>query len=153
MGVRYMKFIHNKPHLIENKCETIYYTDGVKIAKELKMTCLMPKYKNAIGLAHNQVGGNKRVFVAKINGVWKSFINPTITAKSKETYSTVEGCMTFPNKPNKVDRHTWVEVEHQINARNSNNGDMFITERFEGYEATIIQHECDHLNGIHIHNK
>jgi|TARA_R100000084_G_C4634439_1_gene140220 peptide deformylase len=148
-----MKHIHNNPKLIEKECSGVYYSEGLKIAQQLRLTCANPRYKSAIGLAHNQVGGDKNVFVAKINGKWRNFINPTIIAKSGDTYITEEGCMTFPNKPNKVLRHTWVELEYQINARNSVDGKMFITERFEGFDATIIQHECDHLNGIHIHNK
>ena len=146
------KITTNKKDL-EFKCNLIYYTEGLKIAKKLKQVILFGNYKNCIGLAHNQIKGNKSVFVAKINNKWETFINATIINKSNEVYKTSEGCMSFPNKPNKVIRHKWVEIKHQVKARNDVKGNAFITEKFYGFEATIIQHEIDHLNGIHIHNK
>ena len=61
--------------------------------------------------------------------------------------------MSFPNKFNKVKRFNKIIVKHQVKARNSNDGNAFITEEFEGMNSFIIQHEIDHLNGIHILNK
>ena len=65
------------------------------------------------------------------------------------------GCsaVIFPNKYNNVKRHLKIELQHQIKARNDNDGNMFIKEVFTGFNACIIQHEMDHLNGIHIFNK
>ena len=60
--------------------------------------------------------------------------------------------MSFPNKSNKIIRWNKIELTHQINARN-NNDDMWKKELFFGFNAVIIQHEMDHLNGIHIFNK
>ena len=153
-----MSKITTNTDLIERKCDDVYYTEGMKIAYKLLMVCLMPKYQQAVGLAHNQIGGTKSVFIAKLETItgtnkWQTFINPTITDKSKNTYISDEGCMSFPNKPNKVKTHNWIELRHQVKARNDVKGSSFITERFEGFDAIIIQHECDHLNGIHIHNK
>ena len=153
-----MSYIHNHRAKIEKKCEGVYHTEGLEIANKLLMTCLIPKYQHAVGLAHNQIGGNKQVFVAKLStdtktSKWRAFINAKVTDMSPNTKVSEEGCMTFPNKPNKVERHEWVEVEHQVKARNDHTGDAFIKEKFYGYDAIIVQHECDHLNGYHIHNQ
>ncbi len=153
-----MSFIHHKRERIEKKCKQLYFGDGEAIARKLLMTCLQPKHQDAVGLAHNQIGGDKAVFIAKLSTntgtrKWRAFVNPTIVAKSTELEESAEGCMTFPNKPNKVMRHTWVEVEHQVKARSDVTGKAFETERFEGFDAVIVQHEIDHLNGYHIHNQ
>ncbi len=157
-----MSFIHHDRKKIEKKCDQVYHTEGMDIANKLLMTCLLPKYQNAIGLAHNQIGGTKAVFIAKLSTdptsdyggasrKWRAFVNPSIVSKSTELEESSEGCMTFPNKENKVMRHTWVEVEHQVKPRHL--GVAFTKERFEGFDAVIVQHEIDHLNGYHIHNQ
>ena len=138
---------------LEKKTEFIYYKDGITIGQKLLNTCLLGNNKDCIGLAHNQIKGNKNVFVAKINNKWRVFINSEIVKTSKETFLHGESCMSFPNKYNNVMRYNSVTIKHQIKARNDLNGDAFITEKFTGFNACIIQHEIDHLNGIHIFNK
>lgn len=126
------------------ECET--YEEGLKIAGKLRLTCLQGQYKNAIGLAHNQIAGNKRVYVVKTKKGFRSYINPSIVDKSSKTYETTEGCMSYPNKPSKVERHEWVVVKHLTT-------DGYVESRFEGFEATIHQHEIQHLDGIDIHHQ
>ena len=138
---------------IEFECGYIYYKEGLKIAQKLLQVCLIGKNKDCIGLAHNQIKGDKKVFVAKIDKKWKSFINPEIVETSTDYIMHGESCMSFPNKFNSVKRYNWIDVKHQIRARSGANGEAFITERYEGMNAIIIQHEVEHLNGIHIFNK
>ena len=145
------KITMNKDKL-EFKCDLVYYTDGLKIANQLKQVILFGKHKNCVGLAHNQISGNKRVFIAKIDNIWRTFINPKITFFEGKKFEHEESCMSFPNKSSKVIRWNKVELTHQVNARN-NNDDMWSKELFFDFNACIIQHEMDHLNGIHIFNK
>ena len=147
-----MQIIRNK-EILEKECKLVYLKEGLTITRKLLSVCLFGKNKDCVGLAHNQVGGNKRVFVAKINNLWTTFINPEIVSTSEDYIMHSESCMSFPNKFNKVKRFNKITLEHQVRARNSNNGNAFITEEFEGMDSFIIQHEIDHLNGIHIFNK
>ena len=141
-----MKICKNKKHL-EKKCIDIENIDNaLKIATNMIMHCMTSTYKNeVIGLAHNQVFGNYNIFIARLNDRWKSFINPIIMNK-KHPYKCVEQCMSFPNKTRKVKRYKMIILQHY-----TKNG--MIIEKFEGVDAQIIQHEVDHLNGIHIFNK
>ena len=147
------KITKNKDKL-EFECDLVYYEDGLKIANQLKNIILFGKHKSCVGLAHNQIGGNKRVFIAKIDNKWRTFINPKITFYYtwEKPFEHEESCMSFPNKSNKIIRWNKIELTHQINARN-NNDDMWKKDLFFGFNAVIIQHEMDHLNGIHIFNK
>ena len=138
---------------LEFKCDDVYYTEGLEIAKKLKQVALFGNNKTCIGLAHNQIKGNKNVFIAKIGGVWRSFINSKITFYEGTKFKDDEQCMSFPGKSNKILRWSKIELKHQVKARNDNNGSMWRTEVFSGFNACIIQHEVDHLNGIHIFNK
>jgi peptide deformylase len=104
---------------------------------------------SGIGLAANQVGLNKRVFVIDVSPVegYEKFrpmtlINPKIVSKSDEMVSFEEGCLSIPDLKYEVVRPKSVEVsffdinmkEHKIETSN--------------LVARVIQHELDHLNGI-----
>ena len=80
-----MKITTNRKHL-EFKCSQLNYTDALKAVIQLMEVALYPQHKDCIGLAHNQIRGNKAVFIAKINKKWRAFINPEITFYSKENF-------------------------------------------------------------------
>ena len=144
-----MKIVTDK-NKIEHECDFVYFKDGVTIVRKLLSVCLYGKNKDCIGLAHNQIGGDKKVFVAKLDNKWCAFINAEIIGRSNSYNMHSEGCMSFPNKYNKVWRYDWVIIKHQVQARSNNDGDAFITEKFDGRNAQIIQHEIAHLEGKHI---
>ncbi len=129
------------------KCSDVEtYEQGIIIAKKLIIVCMFGNNKNAVGLAHNQIRGNKNVYIAKSKNTFRPFINASIVDASEEIFEHKEGCMSFPNKYNSVTRHKWVKVNHLIK-------DGYVTETFTGFEACIHQHEIDHLKGIDIHHK
>jgi peptide deformylase len=101
-------------------------------------------------LAANQVGAKERLFVistasnslAKIAAnVGSIFINPQIISASEETSVENEGCLSFPGVVIPVLRHVKVTVSAQ-----GINGDSFSIEA-TGFEARVMQHEIDHLDG------
>ena len=147
-----MKITRNK-NILEKKCDLIYFSDGINISRKLLSVCFLGKNKDCIGLAHNQIGGDKRVCVAKLNNKWRVFINIEIVETSVDYIINTESCMSFPNKFNKVKRYNKIIVKHQVKARNNNNGNAFITEEFSSEDAYIMQHEIDHLDGISYTNR
>ena len=67
-------------------------------------------------------------------------LNPVITKKS-EPYETEEGCLSLTGV-RKTTRYQKITVKYQ---------DLTMKQRvqdFSGWVAQIIQHECDHLEGI-----
>lgn len=100
--------------------------------------------EHAIGLAANQVGVDKRIFIMKVNYDEKPyvFINPTLDFSNAKYTSFKEGCLSFPGLIQEKQRYdavnvTWVD-ENEI----------FYEKTFTGLEAICIQHENDHINGI-----
>ena len=111
-----------------------------------------------IGLAANQVGIDKKIFVIHIPYLGNSdrgssedkkwwhdqkfvFINPKIIKKEgKSTYQ--EGCLSFPTIFENITRASLVSVEYQDESGKKN------TIEADGLFATCIQHECDHLYGV-----
>src|SRR5690606_18208449 len=112
------------------------------------------------GLAANQVGDLRRVITSEIpfsenrdedgeddtkKEWWHNkkvtFINPVIV-KTQGTISAQEGCLSFPEIFDFVDRfaEVWVEAVDE----HGNKFDVHAT----GLFAVCLQHEIDHIDGI-----
>ncbi len=72
----------------------------------------------------------------------KVLINPTIDPRPGELVYDWEGCLSIPDLRGLVPRHPSVRVHA------SSRDGRPLGYRAEGYEARIIQHEYDHLNGV-----
>ena len=103
--------------------------------------------KGAVGFAGSQVGLREHVFCALIAGKWRFFANAVVKRKSWRKTKEYEGCLSFPKKEFLVKRHNKIKIKYQ-NAQGE-----FMTEEFTGYEARVVQHELDHLNGILVCDK
>ncbi|AWB10206.1 peptide deformylase [Thermodesulfobium acidiphilum] len=95
---------------------------------------------NGVGLAAPQVGELSRLFIYKINDILQVVVNPEIIEKVGSEVD-VEGCLSVPGVFGPVERAFKVIVQAQ-----DIYGDTIILNK-EGYEARVIQHELDHLNG------
>ena len=100
--------------------------------------------KNGVGLAANQVGVLKQIFVAspdQIKGKELVYFNPTITKRRGEI-KEFEGCLSIPEFYEPVRRAKRVRMRAMLL-----NGETVEAEA-EGLLSRILQHEVDHLNGI-----
>jgi peptide deformylase len=96
-----------------------------------------------VGLAAPQVGVQRRVLVYQAfeDDPLRALIDPEITKAEGEATEN-EGCLSIPGLAYPVPRATHIVVK----ALNEN-GEVFEHEA-EEFEARVIQHEVDHLNGI-----
>jgi len=69
-------------------------------------------------------------------------INPEIEALSDELAVGIEGCLSLPDMIGRVPRHT------HIRYRGLTPGGNLIERTAEGFHARVVQHECDHLDGV-----
>ncbi len=69
-------------------------------------------------------------------------INPKIIEKSKETILREEACISLPNCTGMVRRHKVIQVEF-IDTKGKKQ-----KQKYKDFNAVIIQHEIDHLDGI-----
>lgn len=104
---------------------------------------------NGIGLAANQVGANKQIFVIDISiaegyedAKPLALINPKIVNRSEETSIIEEGCLSIPEQRAEVIRPKKIIIEFQ-------DTDL-VTQTIEADDllARVMQHEYDHLQGI-----
>ncbi|SDE59593.1 peptide deformylase [Limimaricola pyoseonensis] len=99
------------------------------------------------GLAAPQVGLPLRLFVTDVR--WregdpepKVFVNPELVSASDETVLREEGCLSIPDTPCRVRRPARVVLKWQDLQGAGHEA------AFEGIEATCVQHELDHLDGV-----
>jgi peptide deformylase len=119
--------------LIIDMFETMYNADGV-------------------GLAAPQIGLEDRILVLDLSthadedpsfaGFKKVLINAHIIERDGEEKNMEEGCLSIPNIHEKVPRKNRIRIQY-LDENLREHDDVF-----EGYQARVIQHEYDHLDGI-----
>ncbi len=111
----------------------------------------MREYDGA-GLAAPQVHVSKRVVVMELSHnprypdapqlPLSVVVNPRITLLCEQRVDVVEGCLSVPDLRGVVPRILQVELE-ALDRRGEP-----VRERFENFPAAVVQHECDHLDGV-----
>ena len=132
--------------LIQESSNWDFNSDGDPSEFVSEMISVMQLGKG-IGLAANQIGITKRIFVMgaeNLEGFPTPFavVNPEIIGVSEETSLYKEGCLSFPGLFLSVNRPKEILVKYQ-----NEKGEWFQS-TMNGLIARCFQHELDHLNGI-----
>ena len=93
-----------------------------------------------VGMAANMIGEAVRIIVLDNEGENILMFNPEILKREGE-YQTEEGCLSLEGT-RKTARFRKIRVRYQNEAFQTR------IKTFQGFTAQIIQHECDHLEGI-----
>jgi len=101
---------------------------------------------HGVGLAATQVGEGVQLFIYQAAGPpeipLSVVINPLVTPQAREMSYDWEGCLSIPDLRGLVPRHPRVRVQGlDREGRPLDYGAA-------GFEARIVQHEYDHLNGV-----
>ncbi|MFH1827377.1 MAG: peptide deformylase [bacterium] len=123
-----------------------------KLVKDMAICLQTQEDPQGIGLAAPQIGKNLCLFIIKPlpKSEEKIFINPKIIKyfdkktpkKAGKEKRKLEGCLSIPRIWAPIKRRFGIEIEYM------NLEGKKLVQKFQGYEAIIIQHEIDHLNGI-----
>jgi len=100
--------------------------------------------ERGIGLAANQVGYNRKIFVMDISNEKNKpqiFINPKIEKRAKEKLTEEEGCLSCPGDLTQVRRPIYVALSWFC----EHGKEQYKT--FYNFPARVVQHEMDHLDG------
>ena len=145
--------------ILNNKSEKININkidDKIlEIIDDLKETL---GYGTGYGIAAPQIGINKRIIVVGANKESIKYnepeeipitamINPTWKKISEETDIQFEGCMSIPIIRGKVERYKHIELTYYDELGNK------VVKELKGFFARLVQHECDHLDGINFIEK
>ena len=97
-----------------------------------------------VGLAANQVGVLRRVFVIQPEDEPepRALVNPSIVERSEESGEDDEGCLSMQGVVVSVERPVRIRLEA------SDEEGKPVTLELEGLPARVAQHELDHLDGV-----
>lgn len=157
-----LKIVQAPEPVLSQKAKEVTVIDkSVKnLLKEMEITLAHASDPEGVGLAAPQVGKSLQIFLVRETpkSPLLTFINPKIEnffnkeKKSSEAKSTsvgkkskgvqLEGCLSLKDIWGVVTRHYGVELSYL-----DEHGEKH-TKKFEGFIATIIQHEFDHLQGF-----
>ena len=113
--------------------------EDMQIVQDLLDT-LKANEAGCVGMAANMIGVKKRIIAVNMGFLNVAMLNPMIVKKTG-AYETEEGCLSL-NGIRKTTRYQEIEVEYyDVNWKRQRG-------KFTGWTAQIIQHECDHLEGI-----
>ena len=113
--------------------------EDLPIAQDLLETLISHK-DGCVGMAANMIGAAKRIIAVEGEDGYLVMFNPVILKKSGP-YETEEGCLSLTGtRPAK----RWKSIK----VRWQNEAFQERQKTFTGWTAQIIQHECDHLEGI-----
>ncbi len=133
--------------ILREKANPIKMVDDELIENIRDMVETM-RYANGIGLAANQVGLNKKIFVIDLKGAedYADFkplvvINPEIIAYSDEIVTMEEGCLSLPNLRADVERSEIIKIKYLDTDEEEQELEA------DALLARVILHEYDHLIG------
>jgi len=130
-----------------------------KIIAQMKNDLTNKENPKGVGLAAPQIGVSLRIFIMKPtdSSPISVFINPEIISQSKELgeierpkngkigirrEKKLEGCLSIPNVWGYLMRPKTVTLRY-LDEKGQRQ-----EKEFSGFEATIVAHETDHINGI-----
>lgn len=114
-----------------------------KILKLIKGMEESMKACKGVGLAAPQVGSDVRIITVLIdNKNVVPMINPEITHHCDDMVYGEEGCLSLPGKWGQVKRYKEITVNFT-----DVKGEKRIL-KLDDFNARVVQHEIDHLNGI-----
>jgi peptide deformylase len=136
------------PHdtLVQSSTPWDFSADGDAEQLEKDM-CNFMIAAGGIGLAANQIGLAKRVFVMGSNNIEGfpapfALFNPRIIEASSKMVLDREGCLSYPGLFLTINRAEWIVAEYQDSRGNTKEV------KIDGYLAKCFQHELDHLDGV-----
>ena len=132
--------------ILRKKAEIVKKITSVDLKIAERMINIMLKAPG-VGLAANQIGILKQIVTVHIHNEVKNndkiytLFNPKIISYSEKKTIMEEGCLSLPKQFADIERSAEIDLEY-TNEKNEK-----IKEKKSGFEARVLQHEIDHLNG------
>lgn len=139
------------PRLLERSHE-VRDARSAQIAALLEDMRDTMRAQNGAGLAAPQIGVGLRVVIFGVEHnprypdvepvPYTELINPVLAPLSDEMEEGWEGCLSVPGLRGVVPRH------RRLRYRGVDPEGNVIERDVDGFHARVVQHECDHLDGI-----
>lgn len=160
-----LKIVTAPNPILSQKAKKVNKVDKatLRLIEDMKKALLSARDPVGVGLAAPQVGRSLQIFIAKPtnSSPIALFINPVVITQKKAELKAqkrrrssasasaelrdskkLEGCLSLPDIWGEVKRESNITISYQ------DEKGKICSQKFNGFMATIIQHENDHLNGI-----
>ncbi len=140
--------------VLRHKCGKLksHAFQNIPLIRFLKQMIATMRAAQGVGLAANQVGAPLKVIVMECHSnkrypkrgdfPLQVYVNPEIIRYSRQKAIDWEGCLSIPGF------RGWVTRSKKITFRAlALNGEK-VQKTVSGFEARVIQHEVDHINGF-----
>lgn len=104
------------------------------------MDTLRANQDRCVGMAANMIGVRKKVIIVNM-GIMNVVMYNSVIVKKDTPFETEEGCLSLTGV-RRTTRYQNIEVEYLDGSWKKQR------RKYSGWTAQIIQHECDHLEGI-----
>ena len=138
-------------HLLKQRASPITDFGSNELSQLIDQLFSHMRHYNGVGIAAPQIGISKHIFVYGFEKNSRypdqqpvpenALLNTEILFYSEETIEIYEGCLSVPNIRGLVPRFSTIKYR-----ANTPTGEV-IEKTASGFEARIIQHEVDHLEG------
>lgn len=149
MAVREILLYSQRKDLLRKKSEIVHRIDrDVKnLVEDLKDT--LAAHDNGIGLAAPQINQHKRIVIVRLGseqegsepGPPVALINPKILEASS-LQKDFDGCLSFPGLYGETVR------PHMLRISALDEDGKPVNLLYDGFDAVVVHHEIDHLDGI-----
>lgn len=148
-----LKVVDVKNPILRQKAKPVAKIDKkvLTLIDSMRETLVAQKDPEGVGLAAPQVGKSLQIFLVHYKSFNQVFINPQILEVDKakkinkegkrKNKEILEGCLSLPHYYGPIKRSQKVKLAYQ------NEKGEKITKEFTGFDAQIVQHEVDHLEG------
>ena len=144
------KIVGVKNPVLREKARDVKKIDKktLELIRDMQDTLMQQKDPEGVGLAAPQIGKSLRIFVVDYKKLKRVIINPIVletskTSKSKKVEKDIlEGCLSLPHYYGPIERNQRIKIKYLDEKAKEQ------IEEFTDFDAQIIQHEIDHLNGI-----
>jgi peptide deformylase len=117
--------------------------DVGSLVTDMQTVCMLHQ---GVGIAAPQVGSGLRVFIAHLSSGSIVAIDPVLTCTGQLSVEP-EGCLSLPGQGFLVSRHERAHLEA------SDLAGVRFTLDVAGFDARILQHEMDHIEGFLINDR
>lgn len=150
MAVRDIVLYSENEAALRKKSEPVRSVNRLvkKLIKDLKDTLM--DHPEGIGLAAPQINVHSRVIVVRLGGKGDgsnepgppvALINPEII-ESRRVEKDFDGCLSFPGLYAETIR------PHYLKVTGLDEWGKPFTRTFDGFDAVLVHHEIDHLDGV-----
>jgi peptide deformylase len=149
MAVRAIVLYEHEPHLLRRKSEPVsrFGRKTRRLMQDLRDTLM--HHPQGVGLAAPQIGAHRRIIAVQL-GAYRSqdeighpivIVNPEILESGNERRD-FDGCLSFPGLYAETKR------PHFLHIRGLDERGKVFEKSFQGFDAVMVHHEIDHLDGI-----